>query len=146
VLGTPEVSWHERALVDLSLWLARTSQYAASHPACRQLAEKTHATVTRALVEAGPIVVGVVKDDVLVGGASTRHPTLRNRIGPCLHERGVMILRILDGVPITELAALVDILNLPAQTVFDRGGVQRLAMEAELARVQVEELAHDVTV
>lgn len=146
MLATPEVTWHERALVDLSLWLARTAQYSASHPACRQLAEKTHASVSRALAEAGQIVVGVVKDEVLIGGASTRHPTLRNRIGPCLHERGIMVLRVLDGVPLEELAALVDILNLPAQTVFDRGGVQRLAMEAGLARVQIEELAHDVTV
>lgn len=136
---------HERALVELSQWIARTIQYSASHPACRQFGEKTLATVSKALDEASPLVVGVLKDDVLVDGVSSKVPAIRTRIGPCLHERGAMVLRLLHGVTYEELASLVDILTLPAQTVFDRGGVLRLAMQAGLARVQIEELAHDVT-
>jgi hypothetical protein len=143
--GPTATTGHDRALVDLSQWVARTLQYSAKHPACRQLAERTHATMTLALAEASPLVVGVLKDDVLVGGVSSRHPAIRTRIGPCLHERGVMVLRLLHGVTLAELTSLVEILTLPAQTVFDRGGVLRIAMDAGLARVQVEELAHDVT-
>jgi hypothetical protein len=145
VIGGAATTGHERALVELSQWIARTIQYSAAHPACRQLAEKTHATVSRALDEASPLVVGVLKDDVLVDGVSSKNAAIRTRIGPCLHERGAMVLRLLHGVSIEELAALVDILTLPAQTVFDQGGVLRLAMNAGLARVQIEELAHDVT-
>jgi HEAT repeat protein len=145
VLVGPNISGHERALVELAQWIARTVQYSAAHPACQRLGEKAHATLTQALALESPLVVGVLKDDVLVGGVSTRHPAIRTRIGPCLHERGAMVLRLLHGVTLAELTALVEILTLPAQTVFDRGGVLRLAMNAGLARVQVEELGHDVT-
>lgn len=140
------ITAHERALVDLSHWLARTLQYSAKHPACQQIAEKTLASVTTALAEQSPLVVGTLKDDVLVQGVSSRTPAIRQRIGPCLHERGAMVLRIVHGVTLDELASLVDILSLPAQTVFDRGGLLRLTMDAGLARVQIDELAHDVTV
>jgi hypothetical protein len=145
VLATPTVTPHERALVELSQWLARTLQYAPDHPACRDLAQKALAAVTQSLAESGPLAVGAVKDDTLVDGVSSRHPAIRTRFGPAMHVRGIMVLRLLEGVTLEELTSLVDILSLPAQTVFDRGGVQRLAMEAGLARVQIEELAHDVT-
>jgi hypothetical protein len=146
VLAGPVIpTGHERALVELAQWLGRTLQYSATHPACQQLAAKTHATMTAALAEASPLVVGALKDDVLVDGVSCRHPAVRTRIGPCLHERGAMVLRLLRGVTLEELSALVEILTLPPQTIFDRGGVLRLAMDAGLARVQIEELAHDVT-
>lgn len=145
MLAGPTLSGHERALIELAQWLARTVQYSATHPACQRLGEKAHATLTEALAQESPLVVGVLKDDVLVGGVSSRHPAIRTRIGPCLHERGAMVLRLLHGVTLAELTALVEILTLPAQTVFDRGGVLRLAMDAGFARVQVEELGHDVT-
>jgi hypothetical protein len=145
VLVGPNISGHERALVELAQWLARTVQYSAAHPACQRLGEKAHATLTQALALESPLVVGVLKDDVLVGGVSSRHPAIRTRIGPCLHERGALVLRLLYGVTLPELTALVEILTLPAQTVFDRGGILRLAMDAGFARVQVEELGHDVT-
>lgn len=139
------ISEHERALVELSQWLARTVQYSAGHPACKQLADKAQATLARALALESPLVVGVLKDDVLVGGVSTRHPAIRSRLGPCLHERGVIVLRFLHGATQEELTSLIEILTLPPQTVYDRGGVLRLAMDAGLGRVQVEELSHDVT-
>ena len=64
---------HERALVELAQWVGRTLQYSASHPVCVQLGEKTHATVLAALDAASPIEVGVLSNDVLVGGVSTKH-------------------------------------------------------------------------
>jgi hypothetical protein len=145
VLVGPNITGHERALVELSQWMSSTVQYGARHPAVRRLAEKAYATLTAALAEASPLVVGILKDETLVGGVPTRHPTIRTRVGPCLHERGVIVLRLLHGVPLTEVSALVDILTMPPQTVFDRGGVLRLAMDAGFARVQLEELGHDVT-
>jgi hypothetical protein len=145
VLVGQNISGHERALIELSQWLARTQQYSAGHPACRALAEKAYATVTQALAEESPLVVGVLKDEVMVGGVATRHPAIRTRIGRGLHERGAIVLRLVQGVTLAELTALIDILMLPPQTVFDRGGVLRLAMNAGFARVQIEELAHDVT-
>jgi len=145
VLVGPNISGHERALVELAQWISRTLQYSAAHPACQRLGEKAYATLTQALALESPLVVGVLKDDVLVGGVSTKNPAIRTRIGPCLHERGAIVLRLLHGVTLAELTSLVEILTLPAQTVFDRGGVLRLAMDAGFARVQVEELGHDVT-
>ena len=145
MLAGPTLSGHERALVELAQWIARTLQYSAAHPACQRLGEKAHATLTQALALESPLVVGVLKDDVLVGGVSTKNAAIRTRIGPCLHERGAIVLRLLHGVTLAELAGLVEILILPAQTVFDRGGILRLAMDAGFARVQVEELGHDVT-
>jgi len=145
VLVGPNLSGHERALVELAQWIARTVQYTAAHPACQRLGEKAYATLTQALAQESPLVVGVLKDEVLVGGVSTRNPAIRTRIGPCLHERGAIVLRLLHGVTLAELGGLVEIMTLPAQTVFDRGGVLRLAMNAGFARVQLEELGHDVT-
>jgi hypothetical protein len=145
VLGTASISDHEQALVELSQWLARSLQYSPAHPACRTWGDRTHATLTRALERESPLVVGVLRDDITVGGVSARHPAVRTRIGPCLHERGALVLRVLHGVTREELASLVAILTLPVQTVFDRGGLLRLAMEHGLARVQIDELAHDVT-
>jgi hypothetical protein len=145
VVALSNVSPHEQALVELTQWLARTAQYSVSHPACQRLAERAHASITLALASDAPLVVGVLKDDVLVGGAPAEHPAVRARLGPCLHERGVLVLRLLRGVTQAELTALVEILTLPAHAVFDRGGPLRLVLGAGLARVQVEELAHDVT-
>jgi hypothetical protein len=109
------------------------------------MADKALASITEALAASSPLVVGVVKDDVLIDGISSMHPAIRGRVGPNLHERGVMVLRILRGVTSEELAALVEILQLSPQAVFERGGVTRLAVDAGLARVQLDELAHDVT-
>ncbi|MGD0529898.1 MAG: hypothetical protein ABSE49_32480, partial [Polyangiaceae bacterium] len=145
MLVGPNITGHELALVELAQWIGSTLQYGPRHPAARRLADKAYATLTEALAEASPLVVGVLKDEILVGGVPSRHPTIRTRIGPCLHERGAIVLRFLHGVPLTEVSALVDILTMPPQTVFDRGGVLRLAMEAGFARVQLEELGHDVT-
>jgi hypothetical protein len=139
------ISLHERALVELAQWMARAAQYSVAHPARKQFGEKTFATLTEALALESPLEIGVLKDDVLVGGVSARAPAIRTRLGPALHERGALVLRLLHGVTLQELSALVDILTLPATTVFDRGGLLRLGMDAQFARIQVEELAHDVT-
>jgi hypothetical protein len=141
----PDGSPREQVLVDLSLWLSRVLQYSPSHPACAQLAERMHASVTRALAVTSPLAYGVLRDEILIDGAPGRHPVLRSRVAPQLHARGVLFLRFLTGVTVEELTHLVELLTLPVQTVFDRGGLQKLAAERHLARVQIEEIAHEVS-
>lgn len=138
-------STREQVLVDLSLWLSRVLQYSPSHPACAQLGERMHASVTRALAVTSPLAYGVLRDEILIDGAPGRHPVLRSRVAPQLHARGVLFLRFLSGVTVEELTHLVELLTLPVQTIFDRGGLQKLAAERHLARVQIEEIAHEVS-
>jgi hypothetical protein len=138
-------STREQVLVDLSLWLARVLQYSPSHPACAQLGARMHATVTRALAVSSPLAYGVLRDEILIDGAPGRHPVLRSRVAPQLHARGVLFLRFVSGVTLEELTHLVELLTLPVQTIFDRGGLQKLAAERNLVRVQIEEIAHEIS-
>ncbi|MGZ3474414.1 MAG: HEAT repeat domain-containing protein [Polyangiales bacterium] len=140
-----DASMREQVLVDLSLWLSRVLQYSAAHPACAKLGDKTHATVARALAVTSPLAFGVLKDDIMVDGAPAKHPVLRTRVAPHLHARGVLLIRFVQGVTVEELSQLVDLLALPEQTIFDRGGLSRLAVERKIARVQIEEIAHDIS-
>lgn len=135
----------EQVLVELSLWLARILQYSASHPACAELGAKVHRTLSRALQASSPISYGVLADDVVFDDTPTRHPAIRGRLAPHLHERGVLLLRFSHGVTLDELTTFVELLTLPTQTIYDRGGMLRLVLERGLVRVQVEEIAHEVT-
>jgi len=143
---TIDGSLREQVLLDLSLWLSRVQQYSPDHPACAQLREKTHQTVLRALGAHSPLAYGVLKDEIMIDGAPARHPVLRTRVAPFLHARGVLLLRFVQGVTAEELAHLVDLLILPEQTIFDRGGLLRLAIDRQIGRIQIEEIAHDISV
>ncbi len=143
IAGTTPIE--EQVLVDLSLWLARVMQYSASHPACAQLAEKTHRTLTRALAASSPLTFGVLAEDIVIGDVTARHPAIRARLAPHLHARGLLLLRFAHGVAVSELTDLVELLTLPSETIYDRGGIVRLAMERGIVRVQIEEIAHEVT-
>ncbi len=136
----------EQALLELAQWLARVQQYSTQHPACAQLGEKTLAAIVRALQVEAPLSYGVTKDGLAIGREGVaQHPVVKGRLAAHLHERGVLVLRIGHGVTIEELTSFVEILTLPSQHIFDRGGLVRLAMEKRVLRVQIEELAHDIT-
>lgn len=136
----------EAVLTELSYWLGRAMQYAPSHPSCAQLGSKVHATVSRALQSETALQYGVSKDNVLIGGeVPAAHPAIRLRLAPHLYERGVLLLRFSQGVTIDELTALIEILTLPVNTVFDRGGILRLVVGRGIVHIAVEEIAHDIT-
>jgi hypothetical protein len=140
-----DASLSEQVLVDLALWLSRVQQYSAAHPVCAQLGDRMHATLVRALASASPISYGVLKDEVTMEGATLRHPVIRTKIAPHLHNRGVLLMRFAHGVTVDELSRLIELLILPEQTIFDRGGLARLATEQNVVRIQIEELAHDIS-
>jgi hypothetical protein len=132
--------------VELAQWLARVQQYSANHPACAQLGDRTHRAMLRALEVEAPLSYGVLKDGMAIGSAGTAQtPVVKVRLSAMLHERGVLLLRIAPGVTMAELTSFVEIITLPAQSIFDRGGLVRLAMDKAVLRVQIEEIAHDIT-
>lgn len=143
--GRSDTAAHERALIDLAHWLGRIQQYSASHPACQELGRRAHESLSLALESSAPLVASVTNDSFAVGTVETSHPVLRTRFGPYLHERGVLAIRIATGVGLDELTSLLEILALPALTTFDRGGLSELVKERGIARIEIEELAHDVT-
>lgn len=136
----------EAVLSELAYWLGRAMQYAPTHPSCAQLGSKVHATVSRALQAETTLQYGVSKDNVLVGGeVPATHPAVRIRLAPHLYERGVLLFRLSQGVTIDELTAFIEILTLPVNTIFDRGGIVRLVVGRGIVHVAVEEIAHDIT-
>ena len=52
---------HNETLFELAQWLARVQQYSASHPACAQLGERTHAALMRSFAIQSPLVIDVPK-------------------------------------------------------------------------------------
>jgi hypothetical protein len=136
----------EAVLTELSYWLGRAMQYAPTHPSCAQLGTKVHATVARALQSETTLQYGVSKENVLVGGeVPAAHPAVRLRLAPHLYERGVLLFRVSQGVTIDELTAFIEILTLPVNTIFDRGGILRLVVGRGIVHIAVEEIAHDIT-
>lgn len=136
---------HEHMLVELAQWLQRVQQYSTSHPACAHLGERTHQALTRSLTVESPLTLGITKDTLTVGDAPVAHPAAKTRIGSRLHERGIVALRFASGATLAELRSLVELLTLPVSTTFDRGGLKKLILEHGIARVTVEELAHDIS-
>ena len=121
-------------------------QYSAHHPFCAKLGERVHHAVLRALEIEAPLTFGILKDGMTIrGDTPTNHPSILLRLAPQLHERGVILLRFATGVTYAELVELVDLLTLPVQSVFDRGGLVRLALERNITHIQIEEIAHDIT-
>ncbi len=135
----------EEALIALAQWLGRALQYSVSHPSSLELGVRAQVAFDRALAAQAVIELGVLKDEVMLGDAVVRHAAIKTRLGGSLHARGVLILRFLRGVGADELTRLVELLAMPAQAIFDRGGIVRLALERGLVRVQLEEIAHDIT-
>ena len=80
------MSIEEQALVEMTHWLRRVMQYSAAHPACAALGEKAHLALTRALMVASPLTVGILKDDIMLGESRASHPVLRTRLAPHLHR------------------------------------------------------------
>jgi hypothetical protein len=145
VAGAANNAIHGETLFDLAQWLARVQQYSASHPACAQLGEKMHRALGRSLAIESPLTIDVLKDGMTIEGAPVTQLAVRSRLAPLLHERGVLVLRFFAGVGVPELTTLVEILTLPVQTTFDRGGIRRLFTERGVGRIQVEEIAHDIS-
>jgi hypothetical protein len=136
----------EQALVDLSQWIARALQYTPGHASCAPLAARTHAALTAALELTAPLEFGILKDDVVMDGdAPATHPALRTRLAPYLHERGVLVLRFAAGTTAEDLTVLVELLARRAQAVFEAGGLAALLRERGVTRVQVDEIAHEIS-
>lgn len=135
----------EQALVDLAQWIARAIQYSPRHPVVAGLASTAHASLRAALERKSPLDVGVTKDGLVVEGVPARHPALRSRLGPLLHERGVLLVRFGGDVRIDEVVALVDLLSLPPDQIFAHGGMRRALAERGVSRVQVEAVAHSLS-
>lgn len=136
---------HGETLFELAQWCARVQQYSSSHPACAQLGERTRAALTKSLAVASPLTIDVLKDGMSVGLLPVTHMAVRTRLAPQLHERGVLVLTFLAGVGVPELTALVEVLSMPVQSTFDRGGVRALLLERGVSRIQVEEIAHEIS-
>ncbi len=139
-------SIHEMALVDLARWIARVLQYSPSHPLAAQLAAQTHLAITRSLREQSPLEVGVLRDKLTVGTVVARHPALKTRLAPYLHERGVLVMKIIEGVTVEELTSLVEVLAKSAAETFSTGGVRALLTERHVVHVRVDEIAHELSV
>jgi len=139
-------SIHEQAMIELSRWIARALQYSPHHPLSAQLASQTHATLTRALRERTPLEVGVLRDKLMIGPTAARHPALTTRLAPYLHERGVLVLRFVDGVTVSELVSLVDVLARPAAETFSAGGLRAMLTDRHVAHLSVDEIAHELSV
>ena len=135
----------EHALVELSQWLARAMQYSPEHPACTVHAERTLRAMAEAHEVEAPLTYGILRDDVTSGEVPLKHPAIRTRIGPFLHARGVLVLRIAPGVTAHDLGQFLALIALPAQSVFEAGGIAALIAERGIGRVRVDEIAHDVT-
>lgn len=142
--STRPPSPEEQALIELSRWISRAIQYSPGHALCAQLATRTHEALARAL-DVGLLEVGVLKDRVTVGQTPTTHPILQTRLGPHLHERGVVLIRFAHGVAVHELSSLVEVLTLPASEIFGAGGLRSLLRDRRVAHVQVDEIAHELT-
>ncbi len=138
-------SMHERALVELTQWFGRVQQYSAAHPACRELGTRAHATLSMALEASSPLTITVAKDTLGIGDGLAVHPLLRGRLAAHLHERGVATMRFAGGVSLEELSSLLELLTLPVQTTFDRGGLSELVKERGVVRIAVEDLSHDIS-
>jgi len=134
----------EQALIELSRWISRALQYSPNHPLCAQLAARTHEMLVQAL-DFGVLEVGILKDSVTVGPTPTSHPALKTRLGPYLHERGVVLLRIASGVRVEELSSLVDVLVMPPPEIFGAGGLRNLLRDRSVAHVQVDEIGHELS-
>ena len=133
-------------MIELSRWISRAQQYSPKHPLSAQLAARTHEIVIRALREWTPLEVGVLRDKLTIGQTPARHPALVTRLAPYLHERGVLVLRIADGVSSAELTSLVEVLAAPPAEIFSAGGLRALLTDRHVAHVQVDEIAHELTI
>ncbi|HEX8795963.1 MAG TPA: hypothetical protein VF765_33670, partial [Polyangiaceae bacterium] len=142
--STRPPSPEEQALIELSRWISRATQYSPSHPLCAQLATRTHESLVRAL-DVGLLEVGILKDSLTVGQAPTSHPILQTRLGPHLHERGVVLLRFANGILVQELSSLVEVLVLAPSEIFGSGGLRTMLRDRRVAHVQVDEIAHELS-
>lgn len=142
--STRPPSPEEQALIELSRWISRAIQYSPTHALCTQLAARTHELLVRAL-DVGLLEVGILKDRVTVGQTPASHPILQTRLGPHLHERGVVLVRFAHGVAVEELSSLVEVLTLPPSEIFGAGGLRTLLRDRRVAHVQVDEIAHELS-
>ena len=144
--SAPPPTLQEQAMIELSRWISRALQYSPQHPLCAQLGARTHQVLLDALREWMPLEVGVLRDKLTIGKTPTRHPVLVTRLAPYLHERGVLILRFLDGVRADELTAVTEVLARPAAEIFAAGGLRGLLSDRRVAHVQVEEIGHELSI
>jgi hypothetical protein len=140
-IGTPQ----QVLLIELGRWLGHATQYSPHHPSCVKAAERILELLTRVLETEAPLTFGILRDQVMAGGTPVANPVVRARIAAHLHERGVIVLRFVQGVTADDLTGFAEVALLPVQTVFDRGGLSRLIVERGITRIQVEELAHDIS-
>lgn len=143
--GAANTAIHGETLFQFAQWLARVQQYSASHPACAQLGERFHRALGRSLSIDSPLVVDVLKDGMTIDDTPIPHAAVKSRLAPHLHERGVLVVKLLAGVSVEELTVFIDVLTLPVQSTFDRGGIRALVQERGIERIQIEEIAHDIS-
>jgi hypothetical protein len=146
VEGQPHsIAIEQRILIDLAHLLGRAMQYSPGHPSCTGLLEKVHAGLGQALEWEPQLVFGILRDNVMIGEVPAAHPAVRARIASHLHDRGVLALRFLRGVTFHDLFGFLELVLLPVQTVFDRGGLIHLLLDRGITRIQVEELVHEIS-
>ena len=136
----------EAMLADLAAWLTRVMQYSAEHPVCANLGQKVLASVQRALRADNLVAFGVLHDGLTLDeGKPIGNAIARSRLAPHLHSRGIIVVRFLAGVSLEELTQWLQVVLLPVEVIFDHGGVGRLLLDRGVSRVQVEEIAHDIS-
>jgi hypothetical protein len=136
----------ETVVADLAAWLTRVMQYSAEHPICANMGQKVLASIQRALRADTLVAFGVLHDGLTLDEGTPLGSAIgRGRLAPHLHSRGIVVVRFLAGVTLDELTQWLQIVLLPVDAIFDRGGVGRLLLDRGVSRVQVEEIAHDIT-
>ncbi|MEW5983750.1 MAG: HEAT repeat domain-containing protein [Acidobacteriota bacterium] len=99
--------------------------YPPAHPAVGASIEHV-AAAARAATEAGPVVLTILPDVFLVGGApvESRESTIAE-LADILHRHGIGALSLKGGASIPAWRALFELLALPPDDVRTTGGIQR---------------------
>ena len=134
----------EQWVADLWQWVVRARQYSTAHVSCLAVGARAHSHLVEVLAVAGSIDLGALRDSLVIDGRHARQNAIRERFGPYLHERGVLLVRFVRGVDIDELTEFVNAATLAPADAFAKGGLRAILSGCKVSRIEVEEISHKV--
>ncbi len=131
---------YEDFLKSLKVAITNASIYFEDHPVLLRATEALKSRIDKLLKTSGVISLGFTQNSILVGKEYFDGERLYQDLAYHFHRRKIKKIIIEEGYTLNELRVFLQIISLPLNEIFKKGGPTKLSEDSLLSHIVLEEL------